>query len=171
LNNLQALVTPTEPYVFDDHDPKETEKIAKDMIETMYKFNGVGLSGNQCGVPWAVFVMRGEKQDFACFNPQIVQPGVEEIKMDEACLSVPGMVMKINRPKHVKIRFTDIHKDRDTFTYTGLTARIFQHELDHLEGKLFFDGCSRISLERAINQAKRRGFDYTGIGFMKYARH
>ena len=169
LTDLKSLTTPTVPYKFEDHTPEETEQLAKDMIESMYHYEGLGISANQLGLPWRVFAIRGPDSDFICFNPFVAYVSEEKVSFDEACLSFPGMVFDIERPQHIRIRFADHHREVDTFKWSNLTARIVLHELDHLNGKIYFEGVSRITLEQKIRKAKRRGFDYTGK-LMKYAK-
>lgn len=169
-NNFQGLITPCEPFSFENRSPEDVAEMAKNMVESLYHYNGLGISGNQLGLPWRIFAMRGPEEDFVCFNPKIVMPSTERIKMEEGCLSFPGMIVKIERPRHVRVRFTDFRGQTNTFVYANLTARIIQHEIDHLDGKLFFEGISRPTLERIIRQAKNKGFDYTSMGLMKYAK-
>lgn len=169
-NNLEALLTPTIPYVFSEHTWGETEQLARDMIALMYKRNGLGLSANQCGLPWSVFVMRGMPADIACFNPRIAMYSDEIIKLEEGCLSFPNLLLPIERPKHGRVRFAGPNGEVSSHTFTGMTFRIFQHEMSHLEGKMFFEGCNRLHLERAIRHAKKHGNDYSGMRFMKYCR-
>ncbi len=166
---LSALTTPTGKYNFTNHTQEETNQLSKDMIESMYHYNGLGISANQLGLPWSVFALRGVEADFICFNPRLVMPSTEEVELEEACLSFPGLAFKIKRPRHIRLRFTDAQGQMDTFNWANLTARIVLHEFDHLIGKVFFAGIPRPSLERVIRQAKKRGFDYTGLGLMKYA--
>lgn len=167
--NLKALTTATERYIFDDHSAEETGQLAKDIIESMYHYKGLGISANQLGLSWSVFAMRGDPEDYICFNPFIAMPSDEHIKLDEGCLSFPGLTFKITRPRHIRFRFADINGTVDTFQFANLTARIIQHEMDHLAGKIFFEGTPRPTLERMIRQARNKGIDYSATGLMKYA--
>jgi len=108
--------------------------------------------------------------DYAVFNPEIVMSGAETIKLDEACLSWPALILPINRAKQIQVRCSDFNGLTDTLTFTGLTARVFQHEISHLRGKHWFEGCSRFHLQRAIKNAKNKGFDYSHMGLMRYAK-
>lgn len=168
-DGLKGLTTPTERYIFQEHGFEKTEQLAKDMIESLYHYNGLGISGNQLGLPWSVFAMRGDPKDFICFNPFLAMPSTEQVELEEGCLSFPGMIFDVTRPRSIRIRFADIHGVVDTFQFTNLTARVILHEMDHLQGKIFFEGTSRPTLERKLRQAKKRGFDYSSIGLMKYA--
>src|SRR3990172_7009730 len=105
-------------------------QFAKDMIETMYHYNGLGLAVNLVGKSWRVFVMRGTEKvgNFACFNPRIVNFSQEIILLEESCLSFPGVVVKIKRPRHVRLRFQTPDGQMHTNQFTGMTARVVQHE-------------------------------------------
>jgi peptide deformylase len=116
-----------------------TKILIKDMFETMYAANGVGLAAPQIGVSKRIFVIDvGDGEPFALVNPELVK-GWNEIEDSEGCLSVPGVYMPVKR--YEKVRFKGRNeKDRAvTIEATGLLARALQHELDHLDGKVFVD--------------------------------
>ena len=161
------LTTKTETFDF-ENPPCDINQLSLDLIETMNFYKGIGLSANQIGLPYRVFVMRAEIP-FVCFNPRIVMPGSEQVTLDEACLSVPGLIAKITRPRHIKVRFQTPSGATVTKEFTGLTARCFLHEMMHLDGKFFFEGIGRLKMEKAIKVAKRRGYDYEGKNLMKLA--
>ena len=105
----------------------------------MYAENGVGLAAPQVGVSKRIFVIDvGDGEPFALVNPELVK-GWDEIEDSEGCLSVPGVYMPVKR--YAKVRFKGRNeKDRAvTVEATGLLARALQHELDHLDGKMFVD--------------------------------
>jgi len=169
-DNLELLLTPAKPYVFADHNPRESLTLAQDLVNTLYKAQGLGLAANQVGLPWAVFAFRGVEADMVVFNPQIVMHGAEQIKLDEACLSWPALVLPITRSKHIQVKVQDYNGTSDIMTFTGLTARVFQHEMCHLEGKHWFTGCNRFHLQRAIKNAKLKGYDYSSMGLLRFAK-
>lgn len=113
--------------------PTDPIQLAKDLTETMIHNKGIGLAANQCGLPYRVFVLSGE-QVFACFNPKIVSASEELVYINEGCLTYPGVVVKIKRPADVRVRFTMPNGETTTVRFEGLSARCFQHELDHLNG-------------------------------------
>lgn len=117
----------------------DTKALIKDMFETMYAANGVGLAAPQVGVSKRVFVIDvGEGEPFALVNPVLVR-GWKEITDQEGCLSVPGVYMPVKRFEKVLFKGRD-DKDRAVqIEATGLLARALQHELDHLDGKVFVD--------------------------------
>ena len=116
-------------------------KLVRDMIETMYAENGVGLAANQIGVPKQIFVASADQvrgQEIVCFNPEIVR-SEGTIKEFEGCLSVREFYEPVKRAKRVWIRATTLEGKEVEMKGEGLLARIFQHEIDHLNGFLFID--------------------------------
>ena len=152
--NDPILTTPCLPFDFSNpaFDPIE---FAKTLVKFMYDSNGIGLAANQVGVPYRVFAMRGHPENFVCYNPKIVQPGEQQVTLEEGCLTYPGLAVKIKRPQHIRVRFAMPNGDVRTDTFTGMTARIFQHELDHLEGIEFFSRANRYHREQAFKKWKR----------------
>lgn len=129
--------------------------LAETMIEIMKRENGLGLSANQVGIRARMFVMTGE-QSFAVFNPRIVDQSNETIiSLEEGCLSFPNLWVKIKRPRMIKVRFQDPNSDTHTMTFDGMTARVFQHELDHLNGIDFTKRANRYHLEKAYKRKKK----------------
>ena len=142
--NFEFRTPPTDPY-----------ELAHDLVHFMYEKNGIGLAANQVGLPYRAFAMRGHPQNFVCFNPRIVQPSEQEVILEEGCLTYPGLLVKIKRPQHVRVRFTMANGETRTDTFTGMTARIFQHELDHLNGIKFFDRANRYHRDQAMKKWER----------------
>ena len=134
--------------------PVDPEKLAIAMVECMRKNNGLGLSANQVGLPYNMFVIEGEPA-YACFNPKVVDISSEEVLLDEGCLSYPGLFVKIKRPRHVKVRFTGPDGETYTKKFTGMTARAFLHEYDHLRGQIFYQRANLVHRERAMRQWRR----------------
>jgi peptide deformylase len=134
---LKKVSSPVE--AFDD----ELERIARNMIETMYAAPGIGLAANQVGINLrlaTVDLSVGEdpKQLIIICNPEIVSVEGEQ-KSEEGCLSVPEFTDVIMRPRHLVLRAQDIHGDEFRMEADGLLARCFSHEIDHLNGVLFID--------------------------------
>lgn len=165
--NDEILRKKTEPFDF-DNPPVNPEELAYDLVANLRKYGGVGLSANQIGLPYRVFVMRGDPH-FVCFNPRIVDISEETIKLEESCLTFPNLELKVERPRHIKVRFNTPNGDVTTKTFTGLTARCFLHELQHLNGEFFFKGVGRLSMEKALKKANKSGYDYTKLNLMKEA--
>jgi peptide deformylase len=142
-----------EPFDF-SNPPIDPLDLVSDLAETMLANNGIGLSANQCGLPYRVFVMHGQEL-IPCFNPRIVDVSQETIVLEEGCLSYPGFFVKIKRPRRIKVRFAEPNGNVVTRTFDGMTARIFQHELDHLNGIVYTRLANRVHLEQAHNRAKK----------------
>jgi peptide deformylase len=117
----------------------EIKKLVADMFETMYAAEGVGLAAPQVGVSKRLFVIDvGDGEPFALVNP-VLAKGWKEIEDNEGCLSVPGVYLPVKRYERVLFKGRD-EKDRSVqIEATGLLARALQHELDHLDGKIFVD--------------------------------
>lgn len=130
--------------------PDDPNSIATQLLTDMYEHNGIGLAANQLGLPYRVFVMRGHPESFACFNPRIVNYSDEIVEMDEACLSLPGVNAKVKRPESIRVRFQTPSSETVTMDFNGMTARVFQHEIDHLNGLLFIDRLNRIKRDKAM---------------------
>ena len=151
--NDPILTTPCQPFDFKNpaFDPVE---FSREFIKFMYDNNGIGLSANQVGVPYRIFAMRGSPENFVCFNPKIVQPSTAEIFLEEICLTYPGLSVKIKRPQHIRVRFTMANGETVTKQFTGMTARIFQQQLDHLNGIIFYSRANLYHREQALKKWK-----------------
>jgi peptide deformylase len=135
--------------------PIDPIELADNMSATLEKHFGLGLSANQVGLPYRMFIMRGETNNIAVFNPRIVSVSNEVISLEEACLSFPGLNLKIKRPRTIRVRYQNEYGETNTHTYTNMTARIFLHEYDHLEGVLFFNRANRYHKEQAFKKRKK----------------
>lgn len=149
----KILLVPCQSFDF-TAPPFEPIEFAKDLMKTMYDHRGLGLAANQIGIPYRIFAMRGEPENFVMYNPRIVDVGEEVIDLEEGCLSYPNLFMKIARPKNIKVRFATPNGDVRTQVFTGMTARVVQHEMCHLDGRVFWDGVNRTIFERARKKAK-----------------
>lgn len=140
----KILETPANKVVdFND----ELRQLADDMVETMHANKGIGLAAPQIGKGLRVAVIEYPKQkddDFeiplmVLVNPKIISKSTEEQADTEGCLSIPGIEVAVPRAKRVKVKAQDLEGNKIRFTASGLFARIIQHELDHLDGKLIID--------------------------------
>lgn len=129
--------------------------LARDLAECMLEYDGIGLAANQLGLPLRVFAIKSNPI-LVCFNPRIVDKTTETVKLEEGCLTFPKLLLKIERPKSIKCRYTLPNGLTETHTYTGMTARIFQHELDHLDGILFTQKVKPVALTLAKEKLKKR---------------
>lgn len=101
---------------------------------TMKLYNGLGLSANQCGVFERVFIVGNEEIVIVCINPKLIKASDDLIKDNEGCLSFPGLFLKVERASSVEVEYYDLQGKKYNTTFTGLTARCFLHELDHMNG-------------------------------------
>jgi peptide deformylase len=125
-----------------------------DLAETMREYDGMGLSANQIGVRTRAFVMRAE-EIIGVFNPRVVDASTETVILEEGCLSYANLFVKIKRPKSIKVRFTTPDGETATKTFTGMTARVFLHELDHLDGIAHTSRANTYHLEQARKLVKK----------------
>lgn len=143
---------------------EDLETIVNDMIETMYAAPGVGLAAPQIGLGIRLMVIDvtvGEDpgQVIVMANPVILEQEGEQHE-EEGCLSVPGYSGVVTRPARVKVRGQDVKGNELTLEGTGLLARAFCHEIDHLEGKLFLERLGMLKrdlIKRKIRKQIRQG--------------
>ncbi len=134
-------------------------KLVDDMFETMEDAQGIGLAASQVDVHKRIIVMdisekRNEPRVFINPEIEVLQPG--SVPYDEGCLSVPGFYESVERPSHVMIRALDANGDTFEEEAKGLLAVCIQHEIDHLEGKLFVDYLSPLKRERIRKKLKKQ---------------
>ena len=152
----------------------DRKELSKVMYDNMVKYGGLGLSANQLGLPYRMFVMGGHPQVEdgkvrTVFNPLINDVSPESINLKEGCLSFPFLFLSIKRPKWCSVRYTDENGEEIEETLHGMSARIFMHENEHMNGYVFTDLVSKLKLERAekskqkmIKEIKRR---QSGLNF------
>ena len=128
--------------------PVDPEELGEDLLEHMRYFGGIGLSANQLGMPYRVFVMEGSP-GFICFNPRISAFAGDEVQLDEGCLSYPGLYVKKKRPGTIRVSYVDEKGFRQVKRFQGLSARIFQHEMEHMDGNNFLEGIGPLALQMA----------------------
>ena len=126
------------------------------MFENMLGHNGLGLAANQIGFPFTVFsMMVDETNAICCFNPEIVEKSEETVMMKEGCLSYPSLYLNINRPKEVVVKYQNVDGDLIHANFDELAARVFQHEMDHMEGQNFTEYVSKFVLKSARKKQKK----------------
>lgn len=131
-------------------------KLAADMHETMNAAPGVGLAAPQVGVLKRLFTW-GIDDDTrgSVVNPRVVDSSLEVQEDDEGCLSFPGLFYAVERPLRVEIEHTDVHGDEHTTQLEGYLARIWLHEMDHLNGILFIDHLAKHDRKAAMKEMRR----------------
>jgi peptide deformylase len=134
--------------------PMDPHELAHILAQTMIKNDGLGLAAPQIGLPYRVFVAMANPI-LCCFNPKIVDVSEDEIYMEEGCLSYPGLYVKIKRPQVIRIRYTMPNGETVTGQFQDLTARVMQHELDHLDGICHLNRANKFHLDQAKNKMKK----------------
>jgi peptide deformylase len=142
----------------------DLRRLADDMLETMYAAPGVGLAAPQVGVLTRLIVMDCIKdkdaapRPMALINPAVVWRSEEMATYDEGCLSIPDQYAEIDRPAEVRVRWTGLDGIEQEEQFAGLWATCVQHEIDHLDGKLFIDylgPLKRQMITRKMEKLKR----------------
>ncbi len=136
---------------FKKHGKKEIRELVRKMREAMKTANGIGLSANQIGLDMKFFVAQPEKKFYAVFNPEIIKASPEKTAMEEGCLSVPELFGVVERPDKIILTGFDMNNKKIKIKAWGLLARVFQHEVDHLNGALFIDKCRAVQKARESN--------------------
>jgi peptide deformylase len=142
----------------------DIQQLIDDMIQTMYAAPGIGLAAPQVGVPLRIFVAdvsvgRNPADLLVFVNPEFLERDGMQLE-EEGCLSVPGFNATVARPARATLRGSDRHGNEQVIEGTGLLARCFQHEMDHLDGTLFVDklrGLQRDLIVRKIKKLSRSG--------------
>ena len=161
--NDPRLLSKIAPFVDDtlkEHNFKDRQDLCTAMYDTMKKYGGLGLSCNQVGLPYRMFVMGGHPEIDAgrtryVFNPEVIEMSKETIMMKEGCLSFPFIFVSIKRPKWVQVKYTDEDGETKEEHLHGMNARIFQHENEHMNGYIFKDLVSDFKWKRANTKAKK----------------
>ncbi|MBF0486425.1 MAG: peptide deformylase [Candidatus Omnitrophica bacterium] len=126
--------------------------LIREMIEAMYAFDGSGLAATQVGLDLQIFVADDGDGPYAVIDPEIVKKSSEQSKMEEGCLSLPKIKVNVKRPATIKVKYLDDNNVMVEKEFSGLKARIFQHEIDHLEGRMIIDYASKEDREKYKDQ-------------------
>ena len=156
-----VLHTPTPEFNLEEA-PVNPVELYKNLAETMLAKGGIGLAAPQCGLPYRFFVIRTDPI-VGMFNCRIVDKSEQTLELEEGCLSVPGLIIKIKRSRIIKARWEELIQKENgvsfetkTKVFSDLTARAIQHELDHLNGTMFYDKISKFQLEMLIKKNNKR---------------
>ena len=150
LNNLQMIPD------FDFENPTiDANAFASKLVETCKAHNGIGLSANQCGFLYRVFVMGSGDEYVAFFNPKIISVSEEMVRMSENSLSTPFLELKLNRHWRIDVEYNDFAGKLHQQTFNGLSARIFQHQLDNLNKVMFYSYAKPLALEMALKKQRK----------------
>ncbi|MBB4075951.1 peptide deformylase [Bartonella fuyuanensis] len=166
--SIRSLVTLPDPILREMSKPVEQvdsalQKLADDMLETMYNAKGVGLAAIQIGVPLRILVMDvarnhedEQKKPLVVINPEILWLSDERNIYKEGCLSIPGYFVEVERPKRLRIRYQDRGGKQIEIEADDLLATCLQHEIDHLNGCLFIDYISKVKRDMVMRKFKKR---------------
>jgi len=143
------LRTPTKAFNFNKFSKKEIRELIKEMRKTMKEKEGVGLSANQVGLNFKMFIAEipdknGKKKFYVIFNPELEKESEEKEIGIEGCLSVPDMIGEVKRTKKITVAGYDKNGKKIKVKAFGFLARVFQHEIDHLNGILFIDKAKKL---------------------------
>ena len=134
------------------------QKLTEDMLETMYAAPGIGLAATQVNIHERVVVMdlsESKQEPHIFINPEIIEADGHEV-MEEGCLSVPGIYDKVERAEHIKVSALDGQGERFEMEAEGLLAVCIQHEIDHLDGKVFVDYLSPLKQQRISKKMQKQ---------------
>lgn len=138
-----------------DNPPVDPNTFASSLVETCKLNQGLGLSANQCGFEYRVFVMGSNDNYVAFFNPKIISFSEEKTKTEEGCLSFKGLFLNVERPKEVQVEYQDFNGIKREAKFAGLTARCFQHELDHMNGITYHRYVGNVSIQLAQKRRQK----------------
>ncbi|MFA7433350.1 MAG: peptide deformylase [Gemmobacter sp.] len=142
----------------------EIVRLAGDMLQTMYDAPGIGLAAPQIGVMQRIVVMdcvkdpEAEQRPLVLINPEIAWTSEERSTAEEGCLSIPEQYAEVTRPAEVAVRWTALDGSKQEERFSGLWATCVQHEIDHLNGRLFIDHLGPIKrqmITRRMEKLKR----------------
>jgi peptide deformylase len=134
-----------------DNPPVDPNAFASSLVETCIEHDGFGLSANQCGFKYRVFVVGSGDEYVAFYNPKIVSSS-GSVRLTEGCLSFKNLYLDIERAETIEVEYQDFTGAHKTGKFTGLTARCFQHELDHLNGVCYTKHVGPVALKMATKK-------------------
>ena len=147
--------------IFKEDEKIELKEFVDNMFETMKKYGGIGLSANQVGKPYRMFIMgdhpnisNGKK--WVCINPKITNVTKDLIRYKEGCLTFPFLFLDIERPQDISVEYLDENLEKKEEHMTGIVARCFQHEFDHMQGIVFTEHVSKLKLDMAMKKRDKQ---------------
>ncbi len=147
--------------IFKEDEKIELKEFVDNMFETMKKYGGIGLSANQVGKPYRMFIMgdhpnisKGKK--WVCINPKITNVTKDLIRYKEGCLTFPFLFLDIERPQDISVEYLDENLEKKEEHMTGIVARCFQHEFDHMQGIVFTEHVSKLKLDMAMKKRDKQ---------------
>ena len=158
---VQSAIAPFSDDMLKEHDFKDRKELSDSMFDTMKKYGGIGLTCNQVGLPFNMFVLGDhvgleDGLKMSCFNPMIISASEETVAMKEGCLTFPFVFLTITRPRKIVVKYEDEKGDLQEGNLDGMMSRIFQHEYDHILGKNFIEYASKMKLDLAYKKAEKQ---------------
>ena len=135
----------------------------QEMFQLMHDKIGIGLASPQLGDSYRMFVMtHSTKGDIGIYNPQIIATSEKQVTMEEGCLSFPLLFLHLTRPEEVMVKYQTVEQETVEESLSGLDARVFLHEYEHLTGKTYLDNASDLKLQRDMKQ-REKAFKRLGV--------
>ena len=135
--------------------PVNPNEFASTLVETCKLHHGIGLSANQCGFAYRVFVMGAGEEYVAFYNPKLIDKSENEVHIIEGCLSFPFLGLRITRPESVQVEYQDFNGVKRETTLHGISARCFFHELDHMNGIVYTERVKPLALEMGLKKRNK----------------
>lgn len=150
----KVLYEATREYKFDGS--INSSELAARLKETLKTHRAFGLAAPQCGLPYRVFVFGAEEEYIVAFNPKIIKSSIETLHIEEGCLSFPFLTLSITRPKEITVQYQNEFGEVIEKEFSGITARIFLHEFDHLNGVTFNKVAKPMSLKMGLKRREKQ---------------
>ena len=149
-----ALNTVIEEFDITQISQPEIQTFIKRLKFTMKHYQGLGLSANQCGYKFRMFIIGSDSFQMTCINPKIIETFGEMKPLREGCLSYPALFLNVPRYENIRVEYYDEDTQKRDLTINVLTAQCFQHELEHLNGKTFTENIKPLALLMARKRQK-----------------
>ena len=164
MSNLKIIIAP-DPRLLEVSKPvkevnNDIKNLLEDMLQVMYRSNGIGLAAPQVGILKRLIVMdcsdkNTKKEPLKFVNPEILNLSSDKSEFEEGCLSLPTQYAKVERPSNIEVEYKDENGNKYRKSFFGIEATCLQHEIDHLNGKLFVDHISKLKKNRIIKKLEK----------------
>ena len=164
MSNLKIIIAP-DPRLLEVSKPvkevnNDIKNLLEDMLQVMYRSNGIGLAAPQVGILKRLIVMdcsdkNIKKEPLKFVNPEILNLSSDKSEFEEGCLSLPTQYAKVERPSNIEVKYEDENGIKHRKSFSGIEATCLQHEIDHLNGKLFVDHISKLKKNRIIKKLEK----------------
>ena len=164
--SIKEIITVPDPILKKISSPIEKisineKKLIKDLKDTMYNANGIGLAAIQIGIPKRIVIVDVTKEDekknlYCLINPKIKKFSDDRSSYEEGCLSIPNLFAEVQRPSECEVQYLDYTGEKKILKATGLLATCIQHEIDHLKGILFIDYLSKLKRDIILKKLSKQ---------------